>query len=145
MPKKSLERATWYGNEGLVVDANDKLHELDSARNLDGSVVDGFESDERTVEDRDGSEQALLRGLPDDPRPVEFDNSDLTGDLAKAAPSGQTADGELIPGSMSNTEEQEREAREQSDPEFVQPEPDEKPAPAKSTARKTGTTSTSAK
>jgi hypothetical protein len=108
MPKKSMESATYYGHEGLVVDANDKVHEVDPSRNLDGSVVDGYESDERTLEDRPGSEQpgVPLRGLPDAPTTVTFDNSDLTGDNAKAAPSGAGPDGEPIVGSMSNTPEE---------------------------------------
>lgn len=52
MPKATHAGATYYGYEGTVVDARDRVSELDPSRNVDGSVVDGFESDERTIEDR---------------------------------------------------------------------------------------------
>lgn len=55
MPKKSMVSATYAGHEGIVEDARDNLHQLDPSRNLDGSVVEGFESEDREIEDRDES------------------------------------------------------------------------------------------
>jgi len=49
MPKSNHGGATYYGNEGIVEDANGRLSQLDPSRNVDGSVVDGFESDERDL------------------------------------------------------------------------------------------------
>ena len=53
MPKKSMVSATYAGHEGIVEDARDNLHQLDPSRNLDGSVVEGFESEDREIQDRD--------------------------------------------------------------------------------------------
>lgn len=48
MPKVSASgQATAYGLEGIVRNAEGNLSELDPSRNLDGTAVDGFESDER--------------------------------------------------------------------------------------------------
>jgi hypothetical protein len=41
-----------YGAEGLVQMADGTVQEADPSRNADGTVVAGFESDERTMEDR---------------------------------------------------------------------------------------------
>jgi hypothetical protein len=50
MPKKSeATGATFAGHEGIVEDANQRLWEVDPSRNADGTVVDGFESDERDI------------------------------------------------------------------------------------------------
>lgn len=50
MPKKSeATGATYAGHEGIVQDANQQLWEVDPSRNADGTVVDGFESDEREL------------------------------------------------------------------------------------------------
>lgn len=48
MPKIDAQgNATAYGMEGIVENAEGGLSELDPSRNVDGSTVDGFESDER--------------------------------------------------------------------------------------------------
>lgn len=62
MPKTNDNTgATYAGYEGVVEHAGGPgstrpggLSELDPSRNLDGSVVDNFESDERELDDRDG-------------------------------------------------------------------------------------------
>lgn len=51
MPKTTHAGASYFGHEGVVEDANGKLSQLDSARNVDGTVVDGFESENRDIED----------------------------------------------------------------------------------------------
>lgn len=56
MPKTNHAGATYYGHEGVVEDANGKLSQLDSSRNLDGSVVDGFESEDREPSDEEAPE-----------------------------------------------------------------------------------------
>lgn len=53
MPKTSHAGSTYYGQEGHVVDAEGKVSELDPSRNADGSVVDGFDSEERDLSDDD--------------------------------------------------------------------------------------------
>ncbi len=54
MPKTNHEGSTYYGADGLVDHADGKVSQLDPSRNVDGGVVDGFESDERDdLEDRD--------------------------------------------------------------------------------------------
>lgn len=67
MPKKNHESATAAGYEGHVLDARDNVHELDPSRNVDGTVVDGYESDERDLSDRDPGESP---GIGDEPRPT---------------------------------------------------------------------------
>jgi hypothetical protein len=52
MPKTNQAGATYDGHEGLVTDGEGKVSELDPSRNPDGSVVDGYESDERELKDR---------------------------------------------------------------------------------------------
>jgi hypothetical protein len=50
MPKVSASgAATAYGQEGIVRNAEGGLSELDPSRNLDGTPVDGFTSDERDL------------------------------------------------------------------------------------------------
>lgn len=47
MPKVSGSgNASAYGQEGHIVGADGVLSELDPSRNVDGSVVDGYTSDE---------------------------------------------------------------------------------------------------
>jgi hypothetical protein len=55
MPPKKSEGtgATYAGHEGHVEDANQRLWEVDPSRNVDGTVVDGFESDERDISNPD--------------------------------------------------------------------------------------------
>lgn len=54
MPKKSeATGATYQGHEGIVEDANQRLWEVDPSRNANGTVVDGFESDERDISSPD--------------------------------------------------------------------------------------------
>lgn len=59
MPKTNVNGATYAGNDGIVEDAVGRLSQLDPSRNLDGSVVDGFESDEREIEADDVQEKDL--------------------------------------------------------------------------------------
>lgn len=80
MPPKKSEAtgATFAGHEGIVEDANQRLWEVDPSRNADGTVVDGFESDERDL------------SSPDDPAaPASLDH-DLavseTGDAGQEEP-----------------------------------------------------------
>jgi hypothetical protein len=66
MPKTNdASGATYYGHEGIVEHAGGAgstrpggLSEVDHARNLDGSVIDGYESEEREVEDVEGGRPA---------------------------------------------------------------------------------------
>ncbi len=54
MPKTNHEGSTYFGAEGLVDHADGKVSQLDPSRNVDGTVVDGYESDDRDdLEDRD--------------------------------------------------------------------------------------------
>jgi hypothetical protein len=68
---------TYYGMEGHVVDSHDRVHEVDPSRTVTGEVVEGFESDEREMEDRDvvsGDPHPVVSpsdGLPAAPTPVE--------------------------------------------------------------------------
>jgi hypothetical protein len=55
MPKINQAGATYYGQEGLVTNGDGVISQLDPSRNADGTVVDGYESDERDLEDRDGT------------------------------------------------------------------------------------------
>lgn len=55
MPKINQAGATYYGQEGLVTNGDGVISQLDPSRNADGTVVDGYESDERELEDRDGT------------------------------------------------------------------------------------------
>lgn len=50
--------ASFYGNEGHVTNAVGAVSELDPSRNADGSVVDGYESDEREIEEREPGQHA---------------------------------------------------------------------------------------
>lgn len=56
MPKANAAGGTYYGYEGLVEDANNRVSELDPSRNADGTVVDGFESEERDLSDREAGD-----------------------------------------------------------------------------------------
>lgn len=72
MPKiASNGSATAYGQEGIVKDAAGQLWELDPSRNLDGTAVDGFESDER---DLSGAEERDAVRPDDEPRPQPVDD-----------------------------------------------------------------------
>ncbi len=92
MPKANHGGATFYGYEGVVLDSHDRPSELDPSRNVDGSVVEGFESDERDLTDRkDGEapEDALASGpVPvteqDEKKTEEVPSSD--GDSSKPSP-----------------------------------------------------------
>ncbi len=53
MPKTNAGGATYHGHSGIVADGEGKLSELDPSRNVDGSVVEGFESEDRELTDRD--------------------------------------------------------------------------------------------
>jgi hypothetical protein len=53
MPKTNYAGATYAGHEGIVENAVGELSQLDPSRNVDGSVVDGFESDERELDERE--------------------------------------------------------------------------------------------
>lgn len=54
--------ATYEGQAGIVSHADGRLSELDPSVNLDGTVVDGFESEER---EPDGSERDTATLVPD--------------------------------------------------------------------------------
>jgi hypothetical protein len=100
MPKKSeATGATYQGHEGIVEDANQRLWEVDPSRNVDGTVVDGFESDERQLS---GPDEATLPGKADDdlavsetgstgqekPRSTKAEASDAENARASAGASG---------------------------------------------------------
>lgn len=58
MPKTNdASGATFYGHEGIVQAANGRLDQVDPSRNPDGSIVEGFESDERDIENEDGGDR----------------------------------------------------------------------------------------
>jgi hypothetical protein len=78
MPKTAANgSATMAGGEGVVQDAEGGRWQLDPSRNLDGSTVDGFESDEREVDEEHPTpgfgEQPQLQPQPeeDEPQPVD--------------------------------------------------------------------------
>jgi len=60
MPKANHVGATYYGYEGHVEDAHGRFSELDPSRNVDGSTVDGFESEDRNIgeQESDSAERA---------------------------------------------------------------------------------------
>lgn len=63
MPKVSGSgNATAYGQEGHIVGADGVLSELDPSRNVDGSVVDGYESDERDLSEEPGGQEEPEEG-----------------------------------------------------------------------------------
>ena len=72
MPKTNdASGATYLGHEGIVEHAGGAgstrpggLSEVDVSRNLDGTAVDGYESEEREVEDREGAALAEPTLLP---------------------------------------------------------------------------------
>ena len=73
MPTISQAGPTSAGYEGHVLDGAGKVHELDPSRNVDGTVVDGYESDERQLEDREihtgpSPSDEPVRTVPDDER-----------------------------------------------------------------------------
>ena len=72
MPKIAANgAATAYGQEGVVQSATGELWELDPSRNLDGTAVDGYASDERDLSD---AEERETPARPDDePRPQPVD------------------------------------------------------------------------
>lgn len=88
MPKKSeATGATFAGHEGIVEDANQRLWEVDPSRNVDGTVVNGFESDERDISNPEdpatpaGPDRDLAVSESDDlgqekPRSVKAEASD---------------------------------------------------------------------
>lgn len=54
MPKTNDNTgATYAGQEGIVEHADGSLSELDPSRNVDGSPVDGFQSDEDETPDEE--------------------------------------------------------------------------------------------
>jgi hypothetical protein len=58
--------ASMAGGEGIVQDAQDGRWQLDPSRNLDGTAVDGYESDEREID-----EEQPTPGLFEAPRPID--------------------------------------------------------------------------
>lgn len=92
MPKTSESGATYYGHEGLVEDGQGKVSELDPSRNADGSVVEGFESDERELDDRDAGEAAT------EVQPVDAPKEDLDAPdhkLARDESAGERSPGDV--------------------------------------------------
>ena len=53
MPKTNHAGATYFGHEGVVENAVGELSQLHPSRNLDGSVVDGYESEDQDLADRE--------------------------------------------------------------------------------------------
>lgn len=77
MPKTNdASGPTYFGMEGHVVDSHDRVHEVDPSRKVTGEVVDGYESDEREIEDRAVISNEVAPqispsdGLPTAPTPV---------------------------------------------------------------------------
>lgn len=83
--------ATFDGHAGIVSHADGRLSELDPSVNLDGTVVDGYESQEREV---DGSERDTATLVPDH-EPVaqdsEQDQEELVSTLVPPADSEDAA------------------------------------------------------
>jgi hypothetical protein len=84
MPKINNVGPTFYGTEGLAVDGNQVIHQLDPSRNVDGSVVEGFESDERVIEDQDGAHGAVGEA----PQVVNFEDPEHTDEHEREKGSG---------------------------------------------------------
>lgn len=69
MPKIDAEgRPTSAGMTGHVVNAASEIHEVDPSRNVDGTVADGYESDERELSD---DENYQSPGVGEPPAPTE--------------------------------------------------------------------------
>lgn len=61
MPKTNdATGATYQGVQGVVQAATGRLDEVDPSLNLDGTVKDGYESDERPDLGQDGEEREVL-------------------------------------------------------------------------------------
>jgi len=86
MPKANHGGATFYGYEGVVLDSHDRPSELDPSRNVDGSVVDGYESDERDLTDRKDEAPAVP---VDAPVPAESEKPDEQDDESESADKGE--------------------------------------------------------
>ena len=75
MPKTNdATGATYEGHEGIVEHAGGRgstrlggLSEVDPNRELDGSVIEGYESEDRDLEEREGGAPAEPRLLPEEP------------------------------------------------------------------------------
>lgn len=91
------------GMTGHVVNARDEVYEVDPSRNVDGSRVDGYESDERDLKD-DENYQSPAVGEP--PVPTE-DNP--------AYRQERDADPQHPSSNDGNAEDQRREHREQAE------------------------------
>lgn len=90
MPKTNHEGSTYYGHTGIVDHADGKLSQLDPSINYDGTVVDGFESDERELEEQPGG------GLADSTavRPVDFDEEKSDEDSDGEKDTDESEDGQ---------------------------------------------------
>jgi hypothetical protein len=99
MPKIAANgSATAYGQEGVVQGADGQLWELDPSRNLDGTTVDGYESDER---DLSGAEERDLPTRPDDePRAQPVDEPATEDEDAEPA---ENEEAKSSPGNSSQT------------------------------------------
>lgn len=109
MPKTNYGGATYAGHTGIVENAAGELSELDPSRNVDGSVVDGYESEDRDLKDEDRPEvqQADPNGVHPIAEPTEDeqpeDDSDDSGDKANG-------EEESSPGSSSQTSDVKRDS-----------------------------------
>lgn len=102
MPKINAEgMPTSAGMEGHVLGADGREHEIDPSRNADGTVVDGYESDQRELKDRGQGEGP---GVQDPPVPTE-DNP--------AYREGRDADPQHPSDNDGNAQDQQREQAEQ--------------------------------
>lgn len=65
MPKTNYSGATAFGLSGIVENAYGERSELDPSKNLDGTTVDGFESDERDdIEKPNDDEREMNEARP---------------------------------------------------------------------------------
>jgi hypothetical protein len=87
MPKNDAQgRATAYGSEGIIRNAEGGLSELDPSRNLDGTAVDGYESDERDLSGADERELPTHADPEARPNAETREAMDEDADRVSAAP-----------------------------------------------------------
>lgn len=104
MPKTNdATGATIYGNEGIVQAATGRLDQVDPSRNPDGSVIEGFESDEREIEEPRERFEPQTADVAPQLNEQEAERQEELRDAALAAPLS-------LDGKMSGQEEAEERA-----------------------------------
>jgi hypothetical protein len=129
MPKTNdVTGATYEGHEGIVEHAGGRgstrlggLSEVDPSRELNGSVVEGFESDEREIEEREGGAPAEPQLLPAEPdresKPLEETEEEPARDASERRQRSETpATEKEVPSSRGSSSAASRNTSEKTQP-----------------------------